>query len=189
MSLNSERYLRAIEQFGRVVAAADPPLWDARSPCTEWTARDVAGHVIAIQRAIVATIAAERAPMNPMRDPGRHAGADPGAAWREARVAIEAAFHETDVLARVVSTWRGEVTVDDMLGYNIADTTIHAWDLARAVGGDDRLDTDLVEASLAALEQPVVESMRAVDAVAAAIRVPADADAQQRLLAMMGRTA
>lgn len=186
MSTNSEQYIRAVEQFGRVVTAANPALWDAPSPCTEWTARDVAGHVIAVQYAIIATIAGERAPMNPMQEPGRHAGDDPVAAWTSAHAAIVAAIAEPDVLDRMVSTWRGEVTVDDMLGYNVGDSTIHAWDLARAVGGNDRLDPDLVAAAIEILA-PVADAMRGPNMFADSVDVERGADPQTRLLAMVGR--
>ena len=187
MSVNSDRYRRAIDGFGEVVAAAPPDRWDAPSPCTEWTARDVVGHLLAVLHAIVATIDGRRAPMNPMKNPGRHAGADPVAAWSAAHDALVAAIAEPGVLDRIVPTWRGDVTVDDMLGYSVGDATIHTWDLARAVGADDRLDPDLVEASLAAVT-PLADSMRELDAVGPAVAVPDDADAQQRLLAVMGRT-
>ncbi len=163
-----------------------PARWDAPSPCTAWTALDIAGHVIAIQHAIVAAIAGQRPPMNPMKDPGRHAGADPAAAWLAASAAIDMALVEPGVLDRIVSTWRGDVTVDDMLGYNVADTTIHAWDLARAIGGDDRLDPDLVVASLEILA-PVADTMRGPNMFAGSVEVEPGADPQTRLLAMVGR--
>ncbi|MCU1397977.1 MAG: hypothetical protein JWN62_1086 [Acidimicrobiales bacterium] len=186
MSANRDRYLRAIAAFGATVEAIDPSRWDAPSPCTEWTARDLAGHVIAIQHSIVATIIGERSPMNPMKDPGRHAGTDPAAAWRAALAAIVAAVGDDSVLERVVTTWRGEVTVEKMLGYNVGDTTIHTWDLARAGGVDDRLDPDLVQAVLE-LYAPMADVIAGTRMFGDQLEVPAAADAQTRLLAMVGR--
>ncbi|MCU1390131.1 MAG: hypothetical protein JWL72_3469 [Ilumatobacteraceae bacterium] len=186
MSANRDRYLRAIAGFGATVDAVDPSRWDAPSPCTDWTARDVAGHVIAIQHSIIATIVGERSPMNPMKDPGRHAGADPVAAWRAAVAAIVAAVGDDDVLHRIVTTWRGDVTVDEMLGYNVGDTTIHTWDLARAGGVDDHLDPDLVQAVLA-LYTPMADVIAGTQMFGERLDVPSDADPQTRLLAMVGR--
>ena len=37
------------------------------------------------------------------------------------------------------------------LGFRIGGLTLHAWDLARAVGGEETLDADLVEAVWAQL--------------------------------------
>jgi uncharacterized protein (TIGR03083 family) len=84
MTVNSDRYERALQGFGAVVAQADDSRWSAPSPCSEWTARHVVGHVIAVQHAIAATIAGRRAPMNPMVEPRRHAGDDPSASWQAA---------------------------------------------------------------------------------------------------------
>lgn len=184
--MNSVLYSRAVTEFGRVVAQGSGHHWDAPSPCSEWSARDVVGHVIAVQHAIVATIAGQRAPMNPMVDPGRHAGPDPAATWTVAAAAVAAALDQPDVLDRLVQTWRGQVTVDDMIGYNVGDTTIHTWDVARALGVDDRLDADLVAASLAALE-PVADAMRGPGVFGQAMFIDAAADAQTRLLGLVGR--
>ena len=186
MSMNSVRYSRAVNEFGDLVALGSSRRWDAPSPCSEWSARDVVGHVIAVQHAIVATIDGQRAPMNPMVDPGRHAGQDPAATWTVAVAAISAALDQPDVLDRIVQTWRGHVTVDEMIGYNVGDTTIHTWDLARALGVDDQLDADLVAASLAALE-PVADAMRGPGVFGQAMFIDASADAQTRLLGLVGR--
>jgi uncharacterized protein (TIGR03083 family) len=41
-----ESYRMAQDGFDAVLVAVRPEQWDARSACTEWTVRDVAGHVI-----------------------------------------------------------------------------------------------------------------------------------------------
>jgi uncharacterized protein (TIGR03086 family) len=69
-----------------------------------------------------------------------------------------------------------------------ADHLIHAWDLARAIGVDERLDPELVGACTAwftAME----EAYRSAGAIAARPPVSDGADAQTRLLAMFGRRA
>ena len=52
MSENLRWYTKAIYGMDHVVrlAGSDPAVWDRPSPCTEWVARDVLGHVIAVQR-------------------------------------------------------------------------------------------------------------------------------------------
>jgi uncharacterized protein (TIGR03083 family) len=39
-------YLRAQDEFDAILAAVSPQAWDRPSACTEWTVRDVVGHVI-----------------------------------------------------------------------------------------------------------------------------------------------
>jgi uncharacterized protein (TIGR03086 family) len=68
----------------------------------------------------------------------------------------------------------------------LADTLIHGWDLARAIGDDDRLDPDLMEAC-AAWFTAVEDAYRSFGAIAARPELPPDADPQARLLAMFGR--
>ena len=69
-----------------------------------------------------------------------------------------------------------------------ADHLIHAWDLARAIGADERLGTELVT-SCATWFGAVEDAYRSAGAIAARPPVPGDADAQTVLLARFGRQA
>jgi hypothetical protein len=69
-----------------------------------------------------------------------------------------------------------------------ADHLIHAWDLARAIGADERLDPELVDAC-AAWFASMEDTYRAIGAIAERPEVPPGADAQTTLLAAFGRTA
>src|SRR6266700_2440324 len=69
-----------------------------------------------------------------------------------------------------------------------ADHLIHAWDLARAIGADERLDAGLV-ASCANWFEAVEDAYRGAGAIAARPPVPGHADAQTLLLARFGRPA
>lgn len=46
MSEVNDRYRRRADAFERKVAAVRPEQWSNQSPCEDWTARDVLGHVI-----------------------------------------------------------------------------------------------------------------------------------------------
>ena len=187
MTVNSARYERALQGFGEVVAQATSDSWSAQSPCEQWTARHVVGHVIAVQHAIATTIEGTHPPMNPMKEPDRFAGDDPAATWFDAASTVRAAIAGSDISNHVVTMWRGEMTVDEMLGYNIGDTTVHTWDLARALGIDDSLDPELVAAALE-LYEPIADSMRGPNVFADLVTVDDAADPQTRLLALVGRT-
>jgi uncharacterized protein (TIGR03086 family) len=69
-----------------------------------------------------------------------------------------------------------------------ADHLIHAWDLARAIGADERLDPELVDACTAWFV-PMEDAYRGAGAIAGRPPVPDGSDAQIRLLAMFGRQA
>ncbi len=67
------------------------------------------------------------------------------------------------------------------------DLLVHGWDIARATGQDETLP----DAEVARVYADVVElgdSLRAEGVCGPAVEVPADAPAQDRLLAFLGRT-
>jgi uncharacterized protein (TIGR03086 family) len=188
MSENLRIWTKAIYGFDHVARMAGPGDWDRPSPCEGWTARHVIGHVLAIQRYMESLVRGTEGRVNPMVDPHLHAGDDPSGAWAAARDGLIEALDQPGALHRVVTNWSGPTSVDDMIGFNVADTTIHSWDLARALGVDERLDPACVERALANAE-PVAERLRAGGMFAARVDVATDADAQSRLLALTGRRA
>jgi uncharacterized protein (TIGR03086 family) len=64
---------------------------------------------------------------------------------------------------------------------------IHAWDLARGIDADDRLDPELVK-FVHDFMAPQADQWAAAGVFAPPVAVPADADLQSKLLAMSGRT-
>jgi len=55
-------YRRAQEGLDAVLATVRPDQWDTPSTCSEWTVRDIAGHVIWGQRQLRAWATGEQAP-------------------------------------------------------------------------------------------------------------------------------
>ena len=75
-----------------------------------------------------------------------------------------------------------------LLGFRIGGLTLHAWDLARAVGGEETLDADLVEAVWAQLSPmtPFIEQTGVFGAGPSG-DVGEDTPLQLRLLDLSGR--
>jgi uncharacterized protein (TIGR03086 family) len=67
------------------------------------------------------------------------------------------------------------------------DQLIHTWDLAVAIGGDPRLDPEVVEAVVTMFLPQMPEIGRQAGFVGPEIPVPAEASTQDRLLGAMGR--
>jgi uncharacterized protein (TIGR03086 family) len=186
MSDNLRIYTKAIYGFDHVARLAGDGDWNKPSPCEGWNARHVIGHVLAIQRYIESLIRDVPPSMNPMVDPDRNCGAHPYETWAAARDGVLEALDHPDVLGRTVQNWNGPATVDAVIGFNVADTTIHSWDLARALGVDDRLDPATVAHAMSAMA-PVLDGLRGVGFFGQAIEVGSDADPQARLLGVAGR--
>ena len=66
------------------------------------------------------------------------------------------------------------------------DVFMHAWDLARATGQDDRLDAEHAAELLVGME-PIDAMLRASGQYGPRVEPPPDADATDRLMAFVGR--
>lgn len=184
-------YQRAQDEFDAILAAVLPQAWDRPSACTEWTVRDVAGHVIWGQDQLrhwangqhytVAT----GAPGAP--HPAEMAGADPLATWRSARArSVESLTDEA--LGRMISLpGLGEVPVAAMVTTFATDHLAHTWDIANALGLATRLDPELVSESFAWARDG--HALRAPGFFGPELTPPTDGDEQTRWLAFLGRAA
>ena len=92
------------------------------------------------------------------------------------------------VLERMVHLSFGDVPGQEYAQQLHADLLIHGWDLARATGGDEGLDPELVQACASWFKERE-ELYRGSGAVGPRAELPAGADAQTELLAAFGRSA
>ena len=174
MSDALDRHKRAVAEFDRVVAAADGK-WDAASPCSDWTAKDVAEHVTGNHR-MIAERFGKTAPA---------ASGAPSADWADARDAALQTLEGAD-LSQTVEGPMGQVPAEVFLGIMSNDTMIHAWDLARAVGADDDLPDDLAQSAYEMMA-PFDEMLRTSGMFGPRIDVDDSATATERLVAFSGR--
>ena len=182
MSDAIDRYQLAASGFDRRVKAVQPEQWDAPSPCEGWTARDVVAHVVNNYRSMAAAASGtEAAQMAP--------GDDPGQAWSEAYQRMGDLTEDPDLLAHTVNGPTGPVPLEQALGSLVSmDTHVHTWDLARAVGGDERLDPGVLRMAFEML-QPMDAMIRQPGVFGPKLDPPADADEQTQLLYFLGRHA
>jgi len=115
-----------------------------------------------------------------------HLGADPRAAFTMTAGELAAVFLEDRDLNRIVHHPIGDRTGADLLAMRVLDVTVHAWDLARALGVDDTLDPDAVEFALSHAE--VIEAGRDRGSFASPTGPSIETSPQARLLHLAGRT-
>ncbi|MEU6755272.1 TIGR03086 family metal-binding protein [Streptomyces sp. NPDC046685] len=182
-----ERHAEALRLFGEYVRAVKDDQWDAPTPCAEWNVRDLVNHVTGEQLWIPPLVTDGRT-VEEVGDAlsGDVLGEDPVAAWDAAAAASHAAFAEHGALERTVRLSYGPALGRAYCSELAADCVVHAWDLARGIGADDRLPDGLVEFSIKEV-MPYADSLAASGAYAEPLEVPAGADAQTRLLALLGR--
>jgi uncharacterized protein (TIGR03086 family) len=181
-----ELYRRAVDEFGARVRTVTDEQWSLPTPAAEWDVRALVGHVLNENQWVPPLLEGLTIDEVGDRFEGDQLGDDPYGAWTDATVAAFAACQGEDVPLRVVHVSFGDITGEDYLAQVTTDHIVHAWDLARAVGADERLDPELVDFAYAYLA-PQAENWRAAGAFGPAVKVPPGADRQTELLALTGR--
>lgn len=182
-----ERHAEALKLFGERLRAVADDQWDAPTPCTEWSVRDLANHVTSEQLWIPPLVSEGRA-VEELGEAfsGDVLGEDPVAAWDKASAAAHTAFAAPGALDRTVRLSYGPALGSAYCSELTADCVVHTWDLSRAIGADDRLPDDLVEFSIKEV-MPYADGLAASGMYAAPLEVAPGADAQTRLLGLLGR--
>lgn len=179
----AEEYRETAARFSQVVdGVADPADWDRTSPVPEWTARQVVGHLVEWFPSFLLDGSGFDLPQGPSVD------TDPVSAWHVLSDGVQALLDDpSSADMSLANPHTGEVPLPDAVArFFTPDVFMHTWDLARATGQDETLDQRRCAAYLAGME-PMDEVLRASGQYGPRVMVPADADAQTRLLAFIGR--
>lgn len=178
----------AAGEFDRRVRAIRADQWGSATPCTEWDVRALVNHVVTEQLWAPLLLAGATIDEVGDRFDGDQLGADPVTTWTSAVAAARTVFAAPGALRQSVELSSGHRPAQVYCQEMTLDLTVHAWDLAWAVEADERLDEDLVRDVLAFIE-PQIEQLAGTGLFAPPIPVDAGADAQTRLLALLGRRA
>ncbi len=179
-------FAQAVACFGERVRQVGDDQWGAPTPNADWDVRALVNHLVyedlwALPLLDGKTIAEVGDSLE-----GDLLGADPQTAWDEASIAVIAAVTQKGALERAVHVSYGDITGAEYVSQLLSDHVIHAWDLARSIGGDESLDPDLVEWVFAYVG-PTADAARAAGVFGPAVDVPDCADPLTRLLAVTGR--
>ena len=180
----AERHIRACRGFTAAVAAATGR-WTSPSPCSDWDAGAIVEHVIGFHDVLL---------LRPMGAKPERPKDDPAERWEITFAALVSLFGRpglfdgpVDVPA-VGNNPPTRIKAAPLVGLLSQDVLVHTWDLARAVGADDRLDPELCAYFLRRL--PEDQSVQARSGMfAPPLDPPPSADAQVVLLARLGRHA
>ena len=178
-----DRHLAVCRRFGESVRAANGK-WDRRSPCDAWDARGVLEHVIGFHDVLL---------LRPLGLKPERPRDDPQIRWKLTYGALEKAFEPgRRLFERVVEVPQlqgnpaTKLNARAMMPNLTRDVLVHTWDLARAVGADDRLDAEWCELFYAAL--PTDTAALSVSGMFdAPVAVNDHTDMQSKLLARLGR--
>ena len=181
MSETADRYRRLSAGFAERIAGVPPDRWDDPTPCTDWTVRELVGHVIDSQGIFLGMVGKE--------PPAVDVAVDPLGAWRTVSAVVQAELDDPERAAAPFEGFMGPTTLEESIDrFVVLDLIAHGWDLARATGQDERIDhEDLARLDTGA--RSFGDMARGQGVFGPEIEVAADADEQTRVLAFIGRRA
>ena len=176
----ADRYRAHADAFEDKVSAVRPEQWSNPSPCAKWSARDVVDHIVAMHGYMLSPL-------------GRRLGsevsvaADPLAAFRAARAAVEEVLGDPALAGTRCETPTGPMTVEDQIDQVVSDDLVlHGWDLARATGQDWEVPAAAAEQAGQFLAGFAAQG-REMGLFAEPVPVVAHATALDRALGLSGR--
>jgi uncharacterized protein (TIGR03086 family) len=171
-----------------VVAGIGADQWGASTPCAAWDLRALVNHVVAgnwwaAELANGATIEGVGERLD-----GDQLGDDATSAYDHSAEAAAAAFEKPGALDAPCAVSYGPVPGSVYAGHRFIDILIHGWDIAVATGQELTLDPVLVKSAWQVVE-PQASLLQGSGMFGHTVDVSADADAETRLLAALGRSA
>ena len=162
------------------VAGVRPDQYDDKTPCTEWTVRDLLGHMIGVVDGLGATIRGTSTEPFVL-------GSDPAAQLRAAASSAMAGWRTPGALDQIVEAGPGPMPGRVLAGINLLDTATHTWDLAIATGQPSALPDDVAATALEASREIVNAELRP-GRFGPEVPAPAGATPTEALVAFLGRT-
>jgi len=190
-----DRFVLSSGEFERKLRTVRPEQWAWPTPCTEWDVRRLVNHMTRGNLNYLLLVeGGTRAEFLRLREVDA-LGTDPVRAFTRSVRECAAAFTRPGALHRVLDYPLGLVTGEQALAVRTTDSTIHTWDLARAVGLDEKLDAGLVAwigDHLEEIYDGLAETPTAVATTHRFFAAPGsgaadDPSPQDRLLRRMGR--
>lgn len=175
-------------EFRARLAPITPAQWDMPTDLGDWTVRALIDHVIGANRMSVVLLGGGSREDGIAAMAASMADTDLLKAFDESTVAQREAFAAPGAFEKVVPHPAGDLPGARLFGFRLVDLTVHAWDLARATGGDLELNPMIVS-SLWETLSPTASHLVAtgVFGEGASGAVAEDAPVQARLLDMLGR--
>ncbi|MGI8407413.1 MAG: TIGR03086 family metal-binding protein [Actinomycetota bacterium] len=183
----SDLFVLAVDEFDARVKQVKDDQWADATPCTEWNVHGLINHIVNEAYWVPPLLAGKTIAEVGNALDGDLLGSNPHKAWDKARDEELRAVKTLGGLDQKVHVSWGAIPAGEYLTQVLMDHLIHAWDLARAIGTDEKLDDELVEYCYD-VAKPMEEMLRGSGVYGSNVSVPDAADTQTKLLALVGRT-
>src|SRR3954454_16786157 len=182
----SRLHSRASALFGGGLRRVDAGDLTRPTPCAAWDVRALVNHVVGENLWTPPLLAGRTVADVGARFDGDVCGADPLGAFAQAAAPAGGAGGTSGALTRTVHLSFGDVPGEEYVWQLFVDHLVHAWDLARALDGEERLPEDLVDAAAGWFAHREAAS-RGAGRVPAGTPGADGGEPQTRLLAAFGR--
>ncbi|WP_016696747.1 TIGR03086 family metal-binding protein [Actinoalloteichus spitiensis] len=175
-------YRRLAATFTERVRAVPASGWESQSPCVGWTARDVLAHVVDTQNSVLRKVGIQVAA-------GPTVETAPLAAWEHTRDAVQDVLDDPMRANRAHDTPFGRSTLAATIGaFYCFDLVVHAWDIAKATGGNTTIPPENLE-MVAGFMERMGDTLYSEGVCQPPVPVVGEVNEQTRILALLGRTA
>lgn len=125
----------------------EPEHWSRPTPCPDWDVRALVNHLLLGTRMTVDVLSGmpREDVIAKLDDDLMPEGVDPIAAFLDLADQMVAGFSGPGGLEGIVAHPAGDFPRSMFIGFRVTDASVHAWDLASAIGTDTSLDPDLVQ--------------------------------------------
>jgi uncharacterized protein (TIGR03086 family) len=177
---------RALDQTERLIAAVSPGQAGLPTPCPDWDVQALVQHLAA--QDLRNFLAAVRGETVDWQAPADEVGDDWAGTFRDRAAPLRAAWRAADLGQEIAMPGGGQAPLRSRADQQIAELTMHGWDLATATGLSAGLDPALAEHSLSWSRGMLRPEHRGPGkAFGHEVPVAADAPAYQRLAGWFGR--
>jgi uncharacterized protein (TIGR03086 family) len=181
-------FARAVVTAGVVLAELTVDVASNPTPCAEWDAHQLGGHLVAVIERVAALPSGRSIDEMPLvRDD--LTAQEMSAAFTEAAHAAQAAWTDEALTSMVNVPW-GEIPGVVAMHVYAAELLIHTWDLASAIGVAPQWHQPDVEAAMQAVQMGIPNESRDLADMpfGPVVTTADDAPAIHRLVAWVGRT-
>ncbi|USX52842.1 TIGR03086 family metal-binding protein [Lentzea sp. HUAS12] len=179
-------YEESLRTFDRLVHRIRDDQWDASTPCTEWSVRDVVNHLVSEALWVPHVLAGQTMAAVGDRYDGDVLGDDPVGAWERASAAAHAAWTVPGATTWTVHLSFGETPAVHYCWQMACDLALHAWDVASGIGAAQPIPEPVAEV-LVNVTASRLRSVQGSAIIGPGVPVPDDAPAVDRLLGFAGR--
>jgi uncharacterized protein (TIGR03086 family) len=176
----AQRYRRLSARMTELIAAVPDDAWSRPSPCEGWTAGDLVGHLIDVHGRFQSLVGRKLVEHPPVDE-------NPLGAWEAVRDQMQADLEDPSRRDEEYDGRLGRSSFGQSVdGFICFDLVVHGWDLARATGQDDTIDSADVQ-WVSAMVERMGDVMRSNKVIAEPLQPAPDASEQDRMLAALGR--